>query len=226
MIKDFTTLKGASWHDSIIHEVSLIGLGSIGSWLALMLARSNNFNILAYDFDIYEEKNLNGQFAQQSNIGKDKTKATSQNLRDFAQFENFIAMEKFTEDSFATPIMFLAPDNEEVRKLAFKKWKELPDRLIFIDGRMDFEIFDIHAIIKGTDKEIDYAEQTLKIPFKSSTPICTLSSTSHVASTISNLMLGIFNNWNANNNGDIRPIPKLIKYSFETMSQNTWYYDI
>ena len=56
-------------------NILMIGAGSIGSWTSLCLSRTNLFNIFLQDFDIFEEKNLKGQFVTVDLIGKKKPEA-------------------------------------------------------------------------------------------------------------------------------------------------------
>ena len=61
-------------------DIHIIGLGAIGSNLALMLTRLGCNNIHLYDFDTVEEINLANQNYYEDQIKRDKTLATLQNM--------------------------------------------------------------------------------------------------------------------------------------------------
>lgn len=63
-------------------RVAIAGLGGLGSNIAVMLARSGVGHLLLVDFDRVDVTNINRQAYGISHIGKEKTKALEEILRD------------------------------------------------------------------------------------------------------------------------------------------------
>jgi len=205
----FASFKGAEWFGTNL-DITLVGLGSIGSWLALNLSRNGNHNIYAYEFDTFETKNLSGQFVQTKQVGKTKFDATKENLLTFSNFKNIFDMGKFEEDSLVNDVVMVGPDSIEVRKLVFNQWLQNPNRKVYLDGRMDFENFEIYCI---TPENEEFYKQSLFNSNGNSSKICSLSSTTHVAMTIGALMTGLLNNFLVSED---RVLPKYIKFNYIT----------
>ncbi len=176
--------------------ITLIGAGGIGSYLTYYLGRVDNFDIALYDYDIVDESNLGGQMFLANQKGQNKTIAAKTNMKMFSEIKhNIHVMSKFDEDCDATPITFVCPDNILARKIAFNKWKELPDRKVFIDGRMLAESGYIYTVVPGREEEY---EKTLFDDKDVEDVLCSMKATSHCGAMTGALMMSMFNNWCAN----------------------------
>src|SRR5690242_4661065 len=80
--------NGADWFDELnMPEVFVIGLGNLGSWISLGLARMN-CKVHLYDDDKIEEGNLGCQFYDSRDIGKRKSLQTMVNSNVFSGNSN------------------------------------------------------------------------------------------------------------------------------------------
>lgn len=65
-------------YNNVKDTIHLIGCGAVGSAIAEMLARFGITNVVLYDFDTVESKNINNQMFFNSQIGANKAEATKE----------------------------------------------------------------------------------------------------------------------------------------------------
>lgn len=70
------------WNPHGLDKVNIIGCGSVGSTVAETLARCGIENVILWDDDIVEEKNIVNQMFFQEDVGKRKTESLSRILRE------------------------------------------------------------------------------------------------------------------------------------------------
>ena len=205
-------------------EVILLGVGGIGSWVALNLARLE-CKIHMFDHDTVEDVNMAGQFYDFNNINLPKTNAVKKNILMFSSADmesfiknedNYIEYDKYTKDSIVGPIMFSCFDNMAARKLAFEKWASEDDREIFIDGRMALVTGEVYCVIKGREKEY---EETLFDDSEVEDAPCSMKASTFSAMTIAGLITGLYCNYiGIRKNPDLpMQIPFKITYNFPLM---------
>lgn len=173
-------------------DVIVLGLGGIGSWLSLNLARLE-CNLHLYDFDTVDEVNLAGQLLGNSDIGFLKTDAVVRHLNTFCDKPNIISVEgKYTKDSIIGPIVFSCFDNMEARKLAFEKWAAEEDRELFIDGRMALSTGEVYCVTKGKEEEY---KQTLFDDADVADAACSMKATTFSGMAIASIMTALYCNY-------------------------------
>ena len=110
-------------------KVAIIGVGAVGSHVALQLAqmgfcKPNCGELHVYDMDIVEEHNLPNQAYMMKHVGMPKVDALASLIKDKMGFDIHTHNERVTEDSDATHIRadytFLAVDSMETRKMIFE----------------------------------------------------------------------------------------------------------
>ena len=176
--------------------ITIIGAGGIGSYLTYFLGRVDNFDIALYDFDRVDESNFGGQFFSLDQFGVNKAVAGRTNMQKFSDIKHEVFTSgKFDEECDATPITFVCPDNITARKVAFEKWKALPNRKVFIDGRMLAESGYVYTVVPGREEEY---EKTLFDETDVEDVLCSMKATSHCGAMTGSLMMSMFNNWCAN----------------------------
>ena len=98
-------------------EIHIIGVGAIGSNLALMLTRLGCSNIHLYDFDQVEEINIANQNYYHDQVGKNKTLATLQNMLSINPKLEFTLHNKgWKPGDILTGYIFLCLDNIDIRR--------------------------------------------------------------------------------------------------------------
>jgi tRNA A37 threonylcarbamoyladenosine dehydratase len=145
----FARFKDSEWFGTPI-EVVIGGVGGIGSWLSVLLARTGEHTIAIYDMDTVESTNMAGQFYVESDIGKTKVEAVKDHIINMAgtDCQVFAINDKITEDTPGEPIMISCFDNMEARKNMFNAWKNLKTDKpkLYIDGRMNAENFQMFMV--------------------------------------------------------------------------------
>lgn len=194
------------------------GAGGIGSWLAFYLGRQE-CKIYIHDSDIVDATNLGGQLYGHEYIGISKEEATVDLIKKFSSTTEVHKMGWFTEDSYASPIMFSAFDNMKARKLMFNKWKEQSNREIFIDGRMLAESAQIFAVRKGDE---DRYENELFDDNEVEDVACSMKATSHCGAMTAGYMTSIFNNYitNVKAKTEFREVPFRTLFELPTITQD------
>jgi hypothetical protein len=225
--------SGATWYEHIqTKKVALAGLGGIGSWVALMLARVKVEWIHLWDPDTVETVNMAGQLFGNSDIGNHKTSAVTDCIMDYADYHNYIAhRERITSDTtmpLDVRIFICGFDNMEARKTFFEKWcnivrcapKEKRKEYLFIDGRLAVEEFQV-LCIKGDDEyNINrYCEQFLFTDEEADAVTCSYKQTTYMASMIASVIANLFINFVTNECDPIieRDLPFFTSYSADTM---------
>ncbi len=173
-------------------DVIILGLGGIGSWVALNFARLE-CNLHLFDYDVIDEVNLAGQNYSKFHIGLSKTQATEIVLKKLCDNPNIISLNaKYTIDSFTGPIVISCFDNMKARKLAFNKWKVEEDRELFIDGRMALSTGEVYCVTKG--KEAEY-EATLFDDSEVQDAACSMKATTFSGMAISSIITALYCNY-------------------------------
>lgn len=126
-------------------QVTVIGAGTIGSWLVQILARMQ-VNMVVYDHDTVEEHNLTTQTYGDADIGKYKVTALEEQVK-VIQPENphvFISQMYPGPDDIVGDIIVSAVDSLEARRDIATKLIEKGCVLPIIDGRVGREQVEVY----------------------------------------------------------------------------------
>lgn len=204
-----------------VEEIILAGLGGIGSWVALLLSRilTDETELIIIDNDFFEQVNLGGQFVRTNQIGLPKVEVAEQNMLEFSDYTNVTVINGlFTEDSDVAPIMICGFDNMEARQLFYQKWKEQEDRVLFIDGRLNAEFFQVFCITDVKSEEVYEKEWLYLDEDELGNEECSFKQTSHFACEIASQIIKLLTK--ALSPFSAKP-PNFIEFN-----QNTFKYDI
>jgi len=187
------------------------GVGGIGGPVALCLSRLQH-NIVIYEMDSYSEENLGTQLVKYSQIGKPKADCISELLTEFSDITP-TCLGELTEESFVTPITFSCFDNMKARKIMFNLWKNQEDKLVFIDGRLMAENYQI--LVVTPDRIEEYEKDFLFDDEEVEDLPCTYKSTFHVSLIIGGMITSIFTNWLTNHivKDDERIVPFFTEFA-------------
>lgn len=194
--------RDANWFSEVNNlKIPIIigGVGGIGSWLVLLLSRviNSDLNIIVYDFDFVEEINIAGQLYKVSDVGKRKTEAVSEIVKELSGYDKIIPQNSvYGETSLSSPIMFSAFDNMKARKDMFENWKKEAlkyPKSIFIDGRLLAEQFQVFFVTP--DRIEEYEKKYLFSDSEVKDESCSYKQTSHFAAAIAAKMVQGFTNW-------------------------------
>lgn len=126
--------------EKVKKNIHIIGCGAIGSTVAESLVRLGLTNIVLYDYDFVEPKNIANQMFRSIDIGKMKTEALSEMLIDInPDLKHTLRVEGKYEGQKLDGYIFLAVDNIEVRKMIVKDNKYNSKIEAIFDFRMRLE---------------------------------------------------------------------------------------
>ena len=192
-----TRFSSVPWYGNT-RELTIGGLGTIGSWLSLLIARTGDHEILLYDNDTIEKVNYSGQFFSKDQLEKTKVGSAAENLLNFTEINDFNVHtfnSKFDENTYVSNVTFSCFDNMEARKAMFDAWCKNEERELFIDGRMSIESYEVFTVKRGQEERY---RKTLFDDSEVGEQICSLKNTSHTGALIAARMVTAFTNYLAN----------------------------
>ena len=224
--------SSAIWYEKIqTSSIILAGIGGIGSYVALLLARLNPRNIVMYDPDKVEMVNMSGQLHSHIYCGCTKINSMQDILHSIGYYYRAVGNNhRYDSACRREDIMICGFDNMEARKIFFNNWiRHLfnhpnPENCLYIDGRLSAESYQIFAI-KGDDIRAieEYKTKWLFEDEEAEETICSYKQTSFMAAMIASTMVNIYVNHMANLCDPIIPrdVPFFTEYTAETMFTKT-----
>lgn len=170
-------------------RINIIGCGAIGSTVAELLVRSGLTNIVLFDFDIVEAKNVANQMFRNIDIGKPKVDALVDILSDIdPEIRNKIRTVPagYTGQQLAGYV-FLCVDSIDVRKEIVEKYKDSPYIKAMFDFRMRMTDAQHYAADWSDKKMIQNfinSMQFTKEEAEASTPVSACNITLSLAPTV------------------------------------------
>lgn len=202
---NYARFKGADWFEIVQKQrIVLAGLGGIGSYVSLLLARLGPSELYLYDDDIFESHNMSGQFVGSNDVGKAKATVAMERAIEFGNYLPSLYLSKYEYGKgVKLPVMICGFDNMKARKDYYKSWKDYvqsgevdPKECLFIDGRLLAEEYQIICITgDDTYSQEDYEKVYLFDDEDVEEEDCTLKQTSHVAIMIASKMVAYFINF-------------------------------
>lgn len=224
--------SSAEWYDKVREQrIVLAGLGGIGSYVAFLLSRLKPAAIYMYDPDIVETVNMSGQLYSRDNIGSYKVNAIYNMMQTYSGFYNGISRSRpYDSLGMRENTMICGFDNMAARRVFFASWMTKvsaferdgldTSKLLFIDGRLAAEEFQVFAIT-GDNKEAmkRYVDEWLFEDEEAEETLCSYKQTTFMANMIGSVMVNIFVNHIANQCNPIFPrdVPFMTSYDASTM---------
>ncbi len=208
---DFTRQKDIFNPEASGINIKILGVGSVGSFLALTLAKMGVKEIKITDFDSVEKHNIPNQFYREDDVKKKKTEALKEIIKEFTgldvESEDKKILRHYEEDLNSNSIVMLCVDNIKTRTRVYESIKDYP--IILIDTRMGGEEYQIYTIDLSNEEDKRRYEATLKRKTKEAPCgqkaiiYCILS----IASEVCNIVKKI---------GNRETYPKIIKRDLHT----------
>ncbi len=192
-IQTRSRFSSVDWFNEL-REVTVGGVGTIGSHLSLLLSRGGDHTILMYDDDEVDIYNLSGQLFKKNDVGKKKVEVIKDLMMEFSDFseQNIHSMDsRIEKGTYVSPVCFSCFDNMKARKEMFENWKKLDTREIFIDGRMTIESYEVYCVTPENEKKY---EKTLFSDEEVPEQICSLKNTTHTGYLVAARMMTFFTN--------------------------------
>ena len=226
---DDTTLRfrGAQWFEEAQKmDITLIGLGGIGSHTALLLSKFKPHQIILWDNDVVDAVNMAGQLYKFSQVGSHKAYCCRNNIAEFSNYYDvFTHSSRFTLRHDATDITICGLDNMEARKECFAAWirrvKRSDDttKCLFIDGRLAAEELQVYCFTGDNQWAINEYRNALFSDDQADPTVCSYKQTSYMANMIGSIIVNLFTNFVANEMLGFlgRELPFLTTYDGITM---------
>lgn len=205
--------SNAPWFNAAQEAQAIVGgVGNIGSWLALFLARQG-VTIYAYDKDIVGIENMASQLYMISEVGSTKLDCIESTLDAFVDSNisdngKFVQLGELTESNeMVDKYCFSCFDNMAARKVLFENWVSIYGKekdAIFIDARLLAEIGQVFFV---TTDRIEQYRATLFDDSEVALEDCAYKGTTHCSAMIAGLMVSGFNNFLVNLKTPIRALP-------------------
>lgn len=139
-IRDYIDLESKST------TVCIIGCGSVGSWLAVMLAKCGVPNFRLYDFDTVQSYNVSNQYFTGEDVGKNKCAVIEEAIRKINPSANVrTCTEGWKPGSRLKGVVFLAVDSIDLRRQIVEDCKANTSITAFFDIRTSLESADIYC---------------------------------------------------------------------------------
>ncbi len=120
--------------------ISIVGVGGIGSWTALLLAKMGCRDLTLYDFDTVELHNLAYQFYGEGDIGREKVQSLADHISDFVSDQKTLVYpigEKFgIRTTVASKYLIIGVDSMLARHDIADIIEKDTTTYTVIDGRM------------------------------------------------------------------------------------------
>lgn len=233
---DMSTVRfsSASWYNKVREKnITLAGLGGIGSYVGFLLSRLKPGSLYLYDDDKVEQANLSGQLYGMSDIGNYKVTALSKIMTNYSDFRGFFSVaSRVTILTPPTNIMICGFDNMQARKDFYYVWRkevmnnpeEKRKDFLFIDGRLAAEEFQV-LCIRGDDEYNmkRYEREFLFSDSEAEETICSYKQTSYCATMIASYIVNLFVNFCTNQCSPVidRDLPFFTSYDSSTMYLKT-----
>ena len=143
--------------------IKVFGVGSVGSHLVKLLAKTGFKQIEVYDMDVVGTENISAQAYDFRHIGKPKVTAMAEIVKESAGIDVVTHNEEITEKTEIMPepktIYCCVFDSFETRKMLFDKLKDMP--IIFVDGRIGGFNLRHYLVNCANPEEVKNYETTL-----------------------------------------------------------------
>jgi len=126
-------------------QVTLIGLGSIGSVTGLYLTKMGICNLTAFDADVVEKHNWSNQLYSEEDIGLTKAVAFRKLLDMYGSIQPRIQSERYVDQSLSE-VVISAVDSMKSREIIWKSIRVEPQVKLYIDARMGLETLVVHSV--------------------------------------------------------------------------------
>lgn len=199
--------------------ITIIGAGSIGSFLALNLAKCGWTDITVYDFDTVSVENMSNQFFRFSDIGKNKVDALSDLVFDFTQVRIKAVNQRLIGDELqgSKGILFYCVDSMQARA-GLTQFLGLSFFDLVIDLRMSSEFLAIYSFKPSNTTSY---KNTLYADAESVAERCTAKSTIYTATLAAAMAVKVLKNFTCSENfikffqWDIKSNENFVSFSHE-----------
>jgi hypothetical protein len=140
--------------------VSIIGLGSIGSYTALGLGKLGVCGLQAWDADVVSPENVSCQLYGDEHIGMTKAGAMLQLMEQLGGHTPNAVCQRY-ENQPLSEVVISAVDSMTARKQIWQAVRQKPEVKLYVDSRMALQTLVIHSVRPGIREDRVAYSQTL-----------------------------------------------------------------
>lgn len=144
--------------------VTIIGVGAVGSFAALNLAKMGCERLTVWDPDRVEEHNLPGQFFREADVGALKVVALRSIVRQFAGVDLQVVPERYGGGPPVAGVGIVAVDRITTRARLWQHFARMPELKLLLDARMGGNVATLHAVRPNRPREARAYEASLHTP--------------------------------------------------------------
>ena len=206
--EELSRFSSAMWFQKVQEKVIILaGVGGIGSWAALLLAKLSPKEMYLYDMDVVELHNLAGQLYSKDNVRENKVDALAGTILNYTGYGNVFAIpQAYESGSLSGDIMICGFDNMRAREVFYEAWKERlsingvdKKNCLFIDGRLTANELQILCLTGTDDYYMQQYERRFLFPDSMAvSEQCSFKQTGYMANMIGSLITNLVVNFCAN----------------------------
>jgi len=177
-------------------KVNVIGVGAVGSFVTLALAKMGIRQIEVWDGDKVEEHNLPNQFYRSEDVNEFKVNALQDIVWKFAGVELEAHPMRYEGKERLSGVVIVAVDSMDARQQIWLHVRRQPLVELLVDIRMGAEVGLIYTIRLGTDNQfyedgLHPSSEALHAPCTAQSIVYTVLGTAcYSASIIKSYLLG------------------------------------
>jgi len=198
-ITNSTNMDEERYPDWLGYPVTLIGTGGIGSTLAALFARAGVRQLILWDYDKVEAKNLQMQNFDETDIGRLKVSVVRKRILAInSKIDVVMQARKFTNFDVLDGLVVSAVDSIESRTAIFEAVQKQKERVsLFVDGRLTRkgDFLEVYCIDPNSDEETEYYKASLFDPGKALKSPRADCMTAHVPYMLSGLIGKALADW-------------------------------
>ncbi len=169
--------------------LTIIGLGGIGSQLALKAAKLGVSGLVLYDDDLVERHNLPYQMYRPCDIGLSKAEATAEILREYGYANVTAHQGRVDETTRLSGVVISGVDSMASRHAIWASVQFNPEVLLYMDGRIGGEHVQLYTLNPCDPDAIDRYEATLFSDAEAAPLPCAARAVIHPAMDVAMRML-------------------------------------
>lgn len=180
----------------INHKATVIGCGSLGSYIAMALAKLGMQEMVLWDFDEVELHNLPNQVFTHDDMNYPKAYACKNMCQRNSPRGDFLI--DYNEapwtphDALDGKLIINAPDSIDVRKQVMEK---LPKNAFVVDVRSGGESFQVYCADTSSNKEMEFYREQFFDAKKAKGTDCTARATVHTSMMIASMAVDLYIRW-------------------------------
>lgn len=143
-------------------DINIIGVGAVGSYIALQLAKLGVEKIIIWDFDVVDEHNITNQVYDYEDLDLPKVDALEKHLKRSNPEIRVIKKGRYSAGMPISGIVFLEVDSMKVRQEFVDDNRYNQEIDMVIDGRIGLATGEVHCISWQDEKIVEKFEEKVQ----------------------------------------------------------------